>query len=481
MNKNLNRLLESFSDEDWNRFRDFLQSPFFVKGRNYMGFYDLLKENIKGKDDYSQLTSDFIIDHLGENLSTSTLNNRLSELYKLALEFLFQIRTEKDEIGFFATIFEELTERKRFANTNYLYSLVKNKLIPPDSKDYPSYLKMLKSISDYYRSTNDFDNCFRIYNEYNSYFTAYSLEMIMNYTHNYKSINHTVLNDAKEKFNKVFSSIDFKTIIGEFGNDPLYIPVILMFYITQALANDEDESIYLKAFNYLIDNYEALSPDTRLDFNLKMQSHCVRRIMKGDNKFYEHYLDIVKNKLRHKELSFLKLNQYPFTDFHDIVKIALYAGEIDWAEDFVKEYSPMLNPLTRNTDRLSALTSVSIAQKDFTTALRYINEFNKSDNKFHNLEFYVSKIIVLYELNREEEMEQTVNNLYHYVRKHGELENELNKIDLFIKNVNKLKNIKTKTLRKIEDYLQYLENPETNFLHKKWVTEKVKEYVSIAH
>lgn len=476
MNKNLNRLLASFSDSEWDRFRDFLQSPFFVKGRNYMGFYNILRENIKGKEDYSKLTPEFIINHFGEKLNATTLNNRLSELYKLALEFLFQLRAEKDEIGIFALTFEELTDRKLYANTNYLYSLVKNKVKPPGSKDYPSYIRILKAIADYHRSINDFEQCFKLYNEHNTYFTAYSLEMILEFTIDYKSIKHPVIIEAKERFGKIFQSINFRTLIDEFKDEPLFVPVVLIYYITEALLNEDDEKLYLKAFNYLRRNYEVLTSDTRMDFNLKLQSYCVMKIMKGYDKFYEYYLDIVKNKLSYAEYSFLGLNQYPFSDFHDIVKVALSIDETEWADKFIRECSPMLNPLTAETDKLSALISLAIKKKDFSGALELIRGFNNSNNKFHNIEFYIHRIIIYYELDKEKELEQSVNNLYNYVRKHSELSNELNKIDLFIRNVNRLKNIKTKTRRKVEEYILFLENPETRFLNKKWVLEKVKAY-----
>lgn len=410
-------------------------------------------------------------------MSEATLNNRLSELYRLTLKFLHVIETEKDDIKYHSNILNQLNSRKLFPNSHSAYMLSVSKVSPYDLRHAPSYLEYLRSVSDYYRGVNNFEECLKFYNTYNNYFTSYAMITIMNYSFDYMTINHPALDESRNKFLEVCKSIDFESVLKAWGNDVLYKPVAAVYYLVEAFRDSGDEGKYLKAYGYFCDSFEEFPDIMKEDLYLKFQSFCTMMLMKENKKYFNHYLNIIKHKIEKGRKPFTGLNQFPFSEYHDIVVVALQSGEYDWAERFIKDYSYLLDPEIRKHETLIALAALNIKKQDYLAVRDHIEKFGKSKNIYYNFEIYMYKVIVNYELNLSDKLKNSIENLQYYLRKHRKSDHlNFDKVCKFSHYAAQLSEIGTKSYVKVKDLLLSLKNDKHSFPHKKWVLQKVEDY-----
>lgn len=374
MNKGLLRLLSGFSENDWLMFRKFLDSPFFVNARNYKKIFEIIRNNRK---DFSKITADYINNQLGESLNKSTLNTRFSELYKLAIKYLYYADAEKDTKTYYNGLLQSMSEKKLYKNALSIYSQVKDILIPKTLYDYNDYMKLLLSIGGINIAVNDLDRFYGYFEEYLNYSTVFALYTMLISTFSSVSLDHKAMAEKRDKYLKIFKLVNYEEIKKHFGNDPLFKPIIQIYYTLNAYIDDKDEANYEKAFNYFKENFESYSESWKGEIYLNLQSICVFIVQQGDRRYYTHYFNIIKHKIRNNQPVITEHNHYGFSEFHDIVNVAIVCKEYKWAESFINEYSLKLNPETRDMEIKNALASLYIFMKDYiklTGLHRNINE-----------------------------------------------------------------------------------------------------------
>lgn len=82
------RILDSFRDDELGEFRKFVSSPYIASGRNYL---PVLNEILRqGASDRNEISLEDLHKKLypGKRFSAQTLKNRLSELFRIAEEYL---------------------------------------------------------------------------------------------------------------------------------------------------------------------------------------------------------------------------------------------------------------------------------------------------------------------------------------------------------------------------------------------------------
>ncbi len=476
MNKNLLKILQSFSKEEWKRFEDFLKSPFFVKGRNYSGLISLIRKNIGNEKADEVLTHDYFNRHLKEPISKTSFKSRLSELNNLALKFLHYINAVNDKSAYIAGIFDELDRRNLYSNIHFLNTQSGFKLKPGSLYDYPSYMKVLKAVGSYNIDVNNMDKYHDYFNEYNNHFVAYALFSLITTAYSYNGYEGTKIEENKEWFMKVYSSINFDELVQGVKGNPVYVEVILMHYIVKAMLNWQDESLFLTAFEYFASNYKSFPEIMKELFYLHLQSLCVHGVSNGIEKYYEYYLDTIKHKKANNYPVITNLNRERCSEFHDIVSAALKCGEIEWTEKFIKDYLPLVNPESRELDRVSSLTALNVKRKNFLAARKIMKEFANTDNKFYGLEIRMYGVVVNYELGLDDELEKELHNMRRFIKNHHKLAPPLfDSMNLFVKNAGRLASLKNKPRRKAEEFFNYIKSERVLFPKKDWILEKTEK------
>ena len=106
--------LKSFSRDEIKSFDKFISSPFFNNGRNYIPFFTELKKFYPDFDN-KNLNAEFIYKKLypGKNFNKQVMWNYVSQLEKLALEFLIHNSLKQNRSERFFLISEELLKRNQ--------------------------------------------------------------------------------------------------------------------------------------------------------------------------------------------------------------------------------------------------------------------------------------------------------------------------------------------------------------------------------
>ena len=111
-NNKLIQTLKTFTKDEMKLFEKFVASPYFNKGRNYL---PLLNELQKCYPDFEndKLTSENVYKKLypGRKFNKQVIWNQVSELEKLALEFLLQNALMNYKSERFIIMFDELSKR----------------------------------------------------------------------------------------------------------------------------------------------------------------------------------------------------------------------------------------------------------------------------------------------------------------------------------------------------------------------------------
>ncbi|MBK6505540.1 MAG: hypothetical protein IPG02_07700 [Ignavibacteria bacterium] len=113
-NTKLVQTLKTFTKDEMKLFEKFVASPYFNNGRNYLPFLKELQnhypdfEDLKGK-----LTSEYVYQKLypGKKFNKQVMWNQVSQLEKLAREFLLQTSLKSNKSERFVMMFNELSKR----------------------------------------------------------------------------------------------------------------------------------------------------------------------------------------------------------------------------------------------------------------------------------------------------------------------------------------------------------------------------------
>ncbi len=434
MNKNLIKLLGSFTQKEWDEFEDFSCSPYFTKSRSYISFVKFLRKKITGKNAVTDFTPEEVNKHTGKDFSTQTIYNRLSELVKLAERFLSLKHYEKNHVSYHSGLFEELSDRGLH---DILYSVYKSNsecLDPKDPNDFISYSKIVQALGFYYRSVSDFPAVMDRFFRQSEYIAAFSLEQFLYYK------NELVLLD---KLNLKFNSSDLKTLFNSVNFDKLalvyeksgkdiYKPFLLKYCLLKMLSEPANPGHAEKAQKYFEENRSLFSTEIKSDYFIKMESHFVNLVNSGIESAYENLHEVHKERLADGETINFSLLNYFTSQFRDFVITGLAAGDFKWVEGFIEKYSSGLHTSIRNDEVTIARARLCAEKNDLLTAVYLLKKRKNTSFHLFNVDAYFLKIRIYFELKMYREMELEVDNLRHYMHKNDLVEKQVSNTKIFI-------------------------------------------------
>lgn len=109
-----------------------------------------------------------------------------------------------------------------------------------------------------------------------------------------------------------------------------------------------------------------------------------------------------------------QISRFAFTN---MVAIAIRAGEADWAEHFILEYSPKLERSWRDATASLSLARVAYARKDFESALMQLQRSDYKDT-INNMIAKIYQLKIYYETDEHDLLESHLASLKNYVRRH---------------------------------------------------------------
>jgi hypothetical protein len=485
-------LLKSLTSDEFDRFGDFINSPYFNKSKNLIMIYkhiapyypDFIDKNLSKINIYQKLFR-------STNYKDSSIRNVLSKLVNAAQAFLVVENLKRDKLSQDNLLLEELNRRK-------LYELFTKNL-----KDTEAMVNEFKEV--------DFDYLLN----------RYKLER--------NKFNFSV------QYDKIISKHKVYPRIRKLSDAGIYLSI---YYITEMIAENINIVVYNEKFNFeeklpstislildcinYIRIYSTIKGSFECDFILEIYLALLAafRNLDEENAYYT-YKDLVnkyKGKLSHDEISF----HYSIMLGCCILKGKLTRNPVDKNTELMNLYHEILNkeyyknkktmylPEDLFRDilflriRVKSLDLVKTLIYDFTDKIHFSqreNMYNFSNAFYHfelknygkalehinmiKLEYFIYKydiknllLKVYFELGYYEEALSLIHSYRELLRKDAFFtESRKIKNKNFIKYVRQLIVLKIDNKTKDIDYIKHDIEKSGKIAYKHWLLEKVDQTI----
>lgn len=482
-NHNAIELLKTLNEDELKRLVDFLNSPFFNKKEVVCRLFSIIE---KKAPDYkgTSLKKENLHKKLfpGKKYNEQMLRNRMSELTSLIKQFITITGFQKDEMLQKKCYTKQLRKKEKFElaekQISETFELIE-KRNNFDEVYFKDKLDMLYESVKIHSAKDKVPMKLKL-----SYKRT---EYILNYFFlNLLGVNtDIILNEIEGKtkpdfdFAKhFFDTFDFEKYLSvlkekKYEHYPL---IAIHYYGNLSILKPENEDYYRKIKELIFNHYEKFNLMQVYNFwSLLSNSIFVNYINKGSaflkeghevNKFF------VEKELYPKDR--------PFSPqaYKNTIINALFAKEIEWADDFAEKYKSKLSSESRDNRYNYCKALILSNKKNYNESIEYLGKVFKDDwnSKLNVRLLYIKNY---YELGCSEQVFSHIDAFMHYRVNNpdnipGYLEDKV-KDTLFY--LNKIANAKFNG--KKFDYADYKKAKELNtLLYKEWLLEKMEELLS---
>lgn len=464
-------VLKTFTESELKKFEDFLNSPYFNKGKRYITrFYEELTgyhPDYSGqvsfkKEVYKKL-------YPKERYNDERFRKLSSELYKLLLEYLAVESFTSDQVLKREYVLSQLNQR------------ISGNLFEPELKN--SYFEMHKtglrndqfykhmyeliSKEKFYYFQRKRSRALDLYDQEMIYFSKYSLSLFL-----LKYIERT-MEMRFFKAQKFDLPLFGEVITFVRKNNMLNDPFINILYLQLSLCLKDDDENYFKLRKLLHKEEKKLDRNQIKIIYTILSNYAAERAEKGVPGFQEEILsvnlEIIKKDLTEQYISgFLFVN---------IVTLFLKFKKINELKRFMKGNSEKLNPEIKEAVLNYCYSCLAFNDEDFESALVYISKINFDH---YQLKFRIKNLTlkIYYELKQYEAIYSLMDSYRHILKRETDIPDSIKKtISAFLKFLKELTNIKTGKKRN-EKRILIREFENTSPAEKQWLMEKIDELSS---
>lgn len=390
--------LSLISQKELSEFVFFSTSKYFSGQRSYSNILKILKalhkSGFKGHDNNSILG--LLMKEL--ELSKNTLQNRISELYKI-FEMFIVIRElkylpfERNRI-----LMNYYSQKNSFKLFDYVYNSAfefqkKEKVSSERMKrDYSLY--DLSSTNYFFRgNSKSYTEHFSLKSDYQIY--AFLIDLLKNgieiHQQNFMSLKHN-----SRLPEKVIENLPVNVILKDLkkSNTQYYYLIMIVYEMYLSFGDYSVNRHFKNAVRIHKKIKASLSDDDNQFVYLLFITYCINQTHFEKPEFYKFLFNIISQKLKDGYYRELTENNFPVNNFRDYVFIGLKIGEVEWVRSFIKEYSHCLPPEYRKDDVLIAEGMVAVKERKFEKAIILLNKVRKknylhyTDSSFHKLRAY---------------------------------------------------------------------------------------------
>jgi hypothetical protein len=342
----------------------------------------------------------------------------MHRLQALAEKFLAYEEISSDKISMNLYLLKKLSSRESFNLMQKVISETEEIISESNNKDSDYYLKL--SELQYFKDTiYSYNFALKKGQEpgkgmsYQSEFLIqYFLHKILN--HYYLLLNHSLLIN----FTPHLDMLD--EIIGYIRKNEDYFDnssLKLSFYLVLLLKESNDEYFY-SAKKILFHERSKLSLVDKYSASIIMRNYCrIKYLKQFDKKYMEEAFVLQCDSLEHDYYSVRIEKTLRNSQFISFIDIAMSVDKIDWAEDFVEKYKPVLEADFKEETLKFCSAKLSFARKDFHSALDILAGINKFPDVIVNLYIRNLRLMIFYELDWSDQAASAVDAYSHFLRK----------------------------------------------------------------
>lgn len=475
-NSKLLSLFQSFDEEDFRSFRQFIISPFFNTNKNLVKLFEII---YKHRDDLSNknLQKEKVYSKLDTNNKTynhQMMKNYMSDLSDLVLKYI-SVKSFEGSFDEKIISIEYLLNKKNYdlagklINTE-LKNINQEKEI--SEKYFLNKLKFLELYHNFCAYKNDRESLPGILTDiFETTIKLYLISILkcrfdLETLRKKKEIK-TVhpLEIALDKF------INFRSLL---DSDPALEKFKIYYYAYLSRINNEDESLFADLKSLIFKYIDDFKMDEKHNMGTFLLNFIYGGLYKKGKK-YNHESFEINNLLLEKNIFTLgDTIEFNEQSFYNISNNALIVKEYDWLKDFLNNNYLKLNEENRINLYNYFYAFIYLYEKKFSKALEYLSKVNYTDD-FSKLDIRVINMMIYFEMKDYDMAFRSVESFRHFISKKDLTINPVFE-DYFKKFLKYYTGILNATAsNKNPDYAIYAEAKQAGpFMYRDWLMEKME-------
>jgi hypothetical protein len=379
-NTKIVQVLRSFSAEEFREFEKFTASPYFSRGRDLI---PLLKELKKYYPEFSHknFTRENITAHIGrqgKKGSRDLLKTQISDLYKMACEYMTQ-QGLKTLPGFQTFLFVNACKQKKLSALAERPALERIEKIKDTGIDWRHYLNYYYLKTDLINMSFMRDKPLEAFEGLNSlsettlhHFLCQASRLVFNLTYLKKAYNKQAEDNLllhlfdKPEWNSMLEAIKKKNDMHSKAS-LVYLSFILM------TINHDNEEYYFRFKKHLFDNIEIFSDFEKAGF-FQFLGIRIDYLMSGDEfkKYAQEAFEVINFRLSKKLHKQYLSAPYTANEYFSAFYTGFTVNNIKWMEEFIQQYSGELPAEHRQAVSNLSDAFLQFAKKNYNGALGVI-------------------------------------------------------------------------------------------------------------
>ena len=364
--------LQTLDKQGVKRFELYLNSPFFNKNKELIGFWELLKARI-GTSPKSPINKNELFTSLypGEQFKDSKIRLLMSDLYAHFENYLVHNNVKSSKVksnNVIVRYYRENGMEKHFIKKlkNINKENEESQLMNENYFSELSDLSFQNYLFEYTRkrsSIGALQDCFKN--------ADYKLIL--------SKLSHACTLAAYSAVYKTEIEIDFLEEVLTYveKNNLEDIPAIAIYYNCFKLHQLHGEKYFPKYQKLLKNDIHVLNSEETRDIFLMGINYCIRLINKGNAAMSEPLLELFEIGLKGDHLLINGvLSRYTY---RNIVTIGLISKDYNWVEKFIFDYKPKLEQKYRESMFTLNLAILKYEQKSFDEVLDLLYQYDFKD------------------------------------------------------------------------------------------------------
>ncbi|CAN5542936.1 hypothetical protein BH10BAC5_BH10BAC5_29350 [soil metagenome] len=473
ISRNLIKILSDFTKEEFEKFGDFVSSPYFNKQDQIRNFFNYLK-NYYPKFDPAHLTKEAAHKNIYPHkiFVESRIRNLCSDLKLLAEKFMaieafakesetvniykLQAFNLKRNYDLFLKRYDEIVKQKakpdiadewaafnniKLFSSKFTYLNANN----TTAEETENILKQLNDESVKFFLSFFFKNCHRILNKKRSFFKY-------GYMPKFFETACSILENNKEDFkNETF---------------------IFLNYYSVLLYMNYDENSFKTLKEFVFNNFQKLSHGDATDSFTALINYCRTQSLKGNKEYEQRALDIYK--FIDRSGFWNKYNKLRPTVYRTAAAVAGNCGDFKWGEKFINKYKSLQPEEHIESNYYLCYGRLYFDMHEYE---RSIGSLTKVMNEDPSYKYETDSLLmkIYYEIDETEALLSKIDSFRHWINNNGTVISDRYRVmfKTMVDSIDKLVKLKLKPDSYSIEVLKQKIEEDKSLVNRLWMLEKI--------
>ncbi|MGB0840474.1 MAG: hypothetical protein ACPGXL_10050 [Chitinophagales bacterium] len=472
-NSKLVETIRTFSHKQRERFKDFLNSPFFNKNEKLVQFYTYLLRYAPTFS-HKNLAKQVVFMHIfpDKKFNDLKLRHLMSDLLKMLERFITHttLETNDVEIGLKLISYYNDNGLNRHVNDNLKSTRKTNRKSP-------------------YRNAQFFYNQFSIEREEATFLSTsggrtgnFNLQETVNELDRFYMIQKLALSCTKVNLTNnaatQFDSFLLEEIIQLVESQKFEeTPALQIYYHAYLMLKEEDTERHFTAFKELIVEHSDLFPfEEAIGLYTYAKNFCIWNINAGKQTYYDELFELYQSEVTRQSHESNVVGITP-GNFKNIVTVGLRLGKFDWVKQFIEDHKENIDATYPQDVANYNMAQVFFYQEDYDSAIDLLGQ--KYDDPFFEIDSRKLLIKIFYETQEWIVLDNVLNTLRVFIHRNRKIANRYKSSNRnFLNILFKITKARDKARSKgkvVYDKIEKLINETSLLAERKWLLEKLKE------